>query len=228
MPRRFDLVIFDLGGVLVKAVRSSVEAHERAGLPFPPPSGPEFEARRAALPRQGNGTVHSAQYFTLFADASQGVYTAADVRRISDASVGEEHPGISRVFDALEAVDIDTAVLSNTNDAHWARLFPETPDQRESPTLVRARHRFASHLLGVEKPDPRAYRHVEHATRHPADRILFFDDLPDNVEGARGVGWTAELIDYTGDTAVQMLASLRRRGVVELLSASRADSRFTM
>ena len=215
MPRRFDLVVFDLGGVLVKAVRSWVEGHERAGLPFPPPSGPEFEARRAALPRQGNGTVDSARYFALFADASQGVYTAADVRRISDASLGGEYLGISRVFDALEAVSIDTAILSNTNDAHWARLFPQTPGEPEFPTLLRARHRFASHLLGVEKPDPRIYRHVERTTRHAADRILYFDDLPNNVEGARSVGWTAELIDYAGDTAAQMLASLRRRGVID-------------
>ena len=208
-------MVFDLDGVLVQAVRSFVEGHERAGLAFPPPSGPEFEARRAALPRRSDGTVDSTRYFTLFADASRGVYTAADVRRISDASLGGEYPGIRRVFDALEAVSIDTAVLSNTNDAHWARLFPETPDEPEFPTLVRARHRFASHLLGVEKPDPRAYRHVERATRHTADRILYFDDRPDFIEGALAVGWTAELVDHTGDTAAQMLTSLRCRGAVD-------------
>ena len=215
MLRRFDLVVFDLGGVLVQTVRSWVEAHERAGLPFPPPSGPEFEARVEALPRQGNGTVESARYFELFADASQGVYTAADVRRISDASMSGEYPGIGRVFDALEAVNTDTAVLSNTNDAHWARLFAQTPGEPEFPTLVRARHRFASHLLGVEKPDPRVFRHVERAPRHAADRILYFDHILENVEGARAVGWTADLIDYAGDPAAQMLASLRRRGVVD-------------
>ena len=194
---------------------TDVEAHESAGLPFPPPSGPEFEARLAALPRRGNDTVDSARYFAVFADASQGVYTAADVRRISDASLSGEYPGISRVFDALEAVSIDTAVLSNTNDEHWARLFAQTPGKPEFPTLVRARHRFASHLLGVEKPDPRAYRHVERATRHAADRILYFDDMLGNVEGARAVGWTAELIGHTGDPAAQMLASLRGRSVVD-------------
>jgi putative hydrolase of the HAD superfamily len=208
-------VVFDLGGVLVQAVRSFVEAHERAGLPFPPPSGPEFEARRAALPRRGTGAIDSERYFTLFASASQGVYTAADVRRISEASLVGEYPGIGSVFDALEAVSVESAALANTNDTHWASLFPQTPDEPKFPTLRRVRHRFASHLLGVEKPDSRAYRHVEHATGHVANCILFFDDRQENVEAARAVGWTAELIDYTGDTTAQLLASLRRHRVVD-------------
>ena len=215
MLRRFELVVFDLGGVLVKAVRTFVEGHERAGLPFPPASGFEFEARRAALPRQGTGAIDSERYFLLFADASQGVYTAADVRRISEASLVGEYSGIGSVFDALEAVSVESAVLSNTNDAHWASLFAQTPDEPRFPTLTRVRHRFASHLLRVEKPDPRAYHHVERATGHVADRILFFDDRQENVEGARAVGGTAELIDYTRDTTAQLLASLRQHGVVD-------------
>ena len=198
-----DLVVFDLGGVLVQIVRSWAEAHERAGLSFPPPSASEFEARRAALPRHDNGID------------DQGVYTAEDVRRMSDAWLIKEYPGISRVFDALKAACVDTAVLSNTNDAHWVRLYVQPQDEPEFPTLARAKHRFASHVLGVEKPDARAYRHVERVTGHSADRIMFFDDLLENIEGARAVGWTAELIDHTGDTASQMLASLRRRGIVD-------------
>ena len=77
----------------------------------------------AALPQRGNGSIDSARYFALLADASQGVCTAADVQRINDASLSGEYPDINRIFDTLEAVSIDTAVLSNTNDAHWARLF---------------------------------------------------------------------------------------------------------
>jgi putative hydrolase of the HAD superfamily len=184
MLNRFDLVVFDIGGVLVKAVRSFEEAHERAGLPFPLPGGPEFEAKRAALPRRGTGAIDSERYYMLFADASQGVYTAADVRKISEASLIGEYPGIGSVFDALKAVSVESAVFSNTNDAHWASLFARTPDEPNFPTLTRIRHRFASHILGVEKPDSRAYHHVERATGHSADRILFFDDRQENVEAA--------------------------------------------
>jgi glucose-1-phosphatase len=215
MQNRFELIVFDIGGVLVKAVRSFVEGHERAGLPFPPPSGPEFEAKRSLLPRRGIGAIDSERYYALFADASQGVYTEADVRKISEASLIEEYPGIGSVFDALEAISLESAVLCNTNDAHWAILFPQTPDEPRFPTLTRVQHRFASHILGVEKPDSRIYHHVESATGHTADRILFFDDREENVEAARTVGWTAELIDYTGDTTAQLLASLRQHGVID-------------
>ena len=75
--------------------------------------------------------------------------------------------------------------------------------------LLRARHRFASHLLGLVKPDPAIYRAVERETGHPGSRILFFDDLEANVRGAREVGWTGVRVDPRGDTAAQMLAALR-------------------
>ncbi len=168
-----------------------------------------------ALPRPGDGTIDSERFFELVADASEGVYAAADVRRISDAWLIGEYPGISHMFDALESLGIDTAVLSNTNDGHWARQFPQTRGGLEFPTLARVRHRFASHLLGVEKPDLRAYRHVGRAVGYAADRVLYFDDLLENVEGARAVGWTAELIDDTGDPAAQMLAHLRRYSLID-------------
>ena len=136
MLNRFELVVFDIGGVLVKTVQSFEEAHQHAGLPFPPPSGPKFEARRAALPRRGTGAIDSEKYYPLFADASQGIYTAGDVRRISEASLIEEYPGIGSVFDAIEAVSVETAVLGNTNDAHWASFFAQTPEEPKFPTLA--------------------------------------------------------------------------------------------
>jgi len=210
--RRIDLVVFDLGGVLVQAVQSWREAHQRAGLPGLPPSGPEFEARLAALPRRSTGAIDSERYFELFAEASAGVYSVADVRAIDAASLFGEYPGIDLIFDVLEAAAIDTAVLSDSNDAHWARLFPEVHRDAEFPTLLRARYRFGSHLLGVTKPDPRAYQQVERETVCRADRILFFDNAPANIRGANAVGWTAQLIDPAGDTATQILEWLQHYG----------------
>ncbi len=214
MYRRFDLVVFDIGGVLVQAVGSWTEAHARAGLQFPPPSGARLEERLARLPKRNIGSVDSERYYTLFAEASEGVYSISDVRRIDDASLIGEYQGVGRVFDALAVVSIDTALLSNSNDAHWARLFAAAPGEPEFPALLRARHRFGSHLLGVLKPDPRAYRHVEDVTGHSGDRILYFDDVLEYVEAARNVGWTAEVIDHTADTAAQIMAFLRQHGLV--------------
>jgi FMN phosphatase YigB (HAD superfamily) len=58
------------------------------------------------------------------------------------------------------------------------------------------------------------FKEVERDTGRSGDAILFFDDRTENVEGARACGWTAELIDYTGDTADQLLDLLRQHAVI--------------
>ena len=214
MPGPFDLVVFDVGGVLVQAGRTWLEDAERSGFHVSPAWLEQFGERVRALPRRTTGEIDSEHYFVLFAEASGGVYTPEDARRISNASLIAEYPGIGRVFDALEAANIPSAVLCNVNDEEWSRFFPDHPVEAEFPTLVRARSRFASHLMGLAKPDARVFREVERGTGCSGDAILFFDDRLENVEGARASGWTAELIDYTGDTAGQLLGLLRQYGVI--------------
>jgi putative hydrolase of the HAD superfamily len=213
MNPRFDLIVFDLGGVLVKAIDSLTEVHRLAGFPFAPPDAPAFEARLAEMPRRDNGAVNSKRYFELFSDASDGVYTVSDAELMSDAALIAEYPGIDSVFDMLDTAGVQSAALSNTNDAHWGHMFPSDNSEPEFPNLARLGHRFASHLLGVLKPDARAYRAVERQSGFSSEQILFFDDKQENVEAACRLGWTAERIDPTNDTASQILAILNRFGV---------------
>lgn len=46
-------------------------------------------------------------------------------------------------------------------------------------------------LTGVMKPDPRAFRGGAQALGLPAEQIMFLDDMPWNVDGARQAGMTA-------------------------------------
>ena len=46
-------------------------------------------------------------------------------------------------------------------------------------------------LTGVMKPDPAAFRGATEALGLPAEQIVFLDDMPWNVEGARQAGMTA-------------------------------------
>jgi 2-haloacid dehalogenase len=59
------------------------------------------------------------------------------------------------------------------------------------------------------KPDPEIYRrHTAGFGLEPA-ATLFFDDSMKNVEGARAVGWNAELFT----SAEQLREDLRRHGI---------------
>lgn len=80
------------------------------------------------------------------------------------------------------------AVLSNTNDAHWGRLMDEMG-------LAGVFHSyFASHQMGLVKPDKDVYEHVINALGVEPSKILFMDDNWINVETARASGMCAEQV----------------------------------
>ena len=51
-------------------------------------------------------------------------------------------------------------------------------------------------LTGVMKPDPRAFRRAAEALGLAPEQIVFLDDMPGNVEGARRVGMTAVRVPW--------------------------------
>jgi FMN phosphatase YigB (HAD superfamily) len=211
-----DIVVFDLGGVLVQIVRSWDEAHERAGYRAGGvPSTEAWTRERAALARAHQlGAITPEQWAEAAAKASGGVYTPDDVVRILEAWQWEEYPHVDRLVEVIEATGVATGALSNTNALHWSALRPEAGEPR-FPTVARLQHAHASHLLRLMKPEPDVYAAFEAETGFAGERIVFFDDLEENVLAARAAGWRAERIDYLGDTAEQMHGHLRRFGVLE-------------
>ena len=136
-----------------------------------------------------------------------GVWSADEIARVDAAWLLGEYPGTADLIHELHAADIDTACLSNTSHDHWGPL-------RAYANVGALRHQHASHLLGLVKPDEAIYRRFESLVgREPGD-IVFFDDLPENVEAARRFGWDAIAVDHTGDTAAQIRAALSHRGVL--------------
>lgn len=208
MTQRINLVVFDLGGVLVQAGRSWTEAALALGFTMDPAWLSDFELRLSLVPRRGRGELSSEEYFERFAEVSGGMFSVADARNISHASLAGEYPGISEVFDRLEAAGIDSAALSNTSDDHWDRLFPSNGGAVEFPTLARIKYRLASHLLGIEKPDRRAYLAIEEVCGRSGASVLYFDDKAENLAPAKELGWQAVLIDHLGDPARQLLEAL--------------------
>ena len=75
---------------------------------------------------------------------------------ILDAWISDEYPGWSDVVDRLERSGVETALLSNTNAFHWEYLVPEGSKAGRYPAIGRLRHRFASHQLGMVKPNPQS------------------------------------------------------------------------
>jgi FMN phosphatase YigB (HAD superfamily) len=219
--RKTSFVVFDLGGVIVRIARSWAEGCRAAGLPVRAPEQMGADgmiARRRELSRAyQEGRVSCDEYCRLVAESTDGHYTPEEIRRVHDAWTMGEYPGVHELVHEIRAAGVLTGVLSNTNHSHWVRLVPPpdhpAPEYR-TPRLVD--HPHASHLLGLSKPGLEIYRRFTEITgyRGREEEIIFFDDLEENVQAARAVGWQAEWIDHAGDTAAQMRAHLVRRGVL--------------
>ena len=92
-------------------------------------------------------------------------------------------------------------VYSNTNRAHVA-YFTEV----HAPTLKPFRELYYSSTIGHRKPDAAGFDHVVKAIGAPASRIVFFDDLVDNVEAAQACGLKAVHVQSSRDVADALTA----------------------
>jgi putative hydrolase of the HAD superfamily len=119
-------------------------------------------------------------------------------------------PGIMSLLQ-LAAKKYPLYAFSNTNAAHLLHL-----NELFEVIFRNFRQVFASTEIGLCKPEAAAYDYVVEAIGIPADRILFFDDLIDNVEAARARGLKAVLVKTSTDVA----DTLRKLGIGEQVTSS--------
>ena len=84
--------------------------------------------------------------------------------------------------------------FTNSNPTHkstWERLYAN--DLKPFDAI------FVSSDLGYRKPDPEAFRFVARNMGFEPREVLFFDDSPGNVEGARTAGMQAVMVHSIAD-----------------------------
>jgi glucose-1-phosphatase len=96
--------------------------------------------------------------------------------------------------------------FSNTNPTHWAHL-----SSHYSEVLSVFQKVFTSFELKKRKPHKEAFEVVIKEIGVNAENILFFDDLLENVEGARAAGLQAVHVQSIADTreALEYLPTMR-------------------
>lgn len=206
-------VCFDWGGVILRFCRSFEEGVRAAGLDLREGaiSREAILARRGLANRYSKGEITTADFLEEACRATSGIYSVAELERVNHAWLIEEYPGVDSIVDELNSLPhIETALLSNTTEIHWQRQRPHRSlSIPHFPTAGKLRHRHASHLLGLLKPDDAIYAAFERETGFKGPSIVFFDDLEENVRAARARDWRAIQIDHTADTASQIRAALR-------------------
>jgi FMN phosphatase YigB (HAD superfamily) len=182
---------------------------------------PSVSARRRELASlHATGRISIDEWAAGTSAALQGVYTPDELKRAHHALSRDQNPGALELVDELHSAGAATACLSNTSHTHWIRLVHRDGDRPlqgppEYPAVVRLQQHFASHLLGLAKPDDAIYARFEELTALGPSEILFFDDREENVAAARRRGWHAEPVVASHlDPVTQIRQHLSRRGIV--------------
>jgi len=194
-PGAADALLFDLGRVVLDIDFSRAFACWGAHAAC----APEKLVGRLALGelnhRHERGEISDAEYFAGQC-AAMGI-TLSDAQFLEgwNAIFAGEMPGIAPLL-ARAAKRLPLYAFSNTNRAHVEHF-----SDAYAGVLGHFREIFLSSTIGLRKPDAAAYDHVVQAIGVPAGRIVFFDDLAENIEGARARGLTAVHVTSPDDVA---------------------------
>ncbi|MEM9416403.1 MAG: HAD-IA family hydrolase [Planctomycetota bacterium] len=208
---RIQLVVFDLGGVLIRLASSWRDAFEHAGVAYP--AAMDEEPTRTRL----RELVHLEEpgklgVYGFFEQAGPLVgITPEQLVQVSDAYLRGAFPGVETLLDDLAAAPVQTACLSNTNHNHWKDLA--NPDHPNGLPLQLLDYRFASQLIGHRKPDAGIYQHLEENTGIEPNNILFFDDRQDNIQAAALRGWNTHRVEHPTDTVPEIRSVLQQYNV---------------
>ena len=185
-PGSADALLFDLGRVVLDIDFSKAIACW-AGH-----AGCKPEAIVACFVRDSEayrlyevGKISDEDYFaSLRASLGIGISDAQFLEGWNAIFAGEM-PDIAELLPRA-AKRMPLYAFSNTNRPHVDHFSKEY-----AGLLGHFRELYLSSSIGLRKPDAAAFDHVVAAIGVPARRIVFFDDLAENVEGARARGLTA-------------------------------------
>ena len=208
-----ELVVFDLGRVLVRICDDWMQACASAGVKL---ELAQIDAEKLLSMRAAVHKVETNELsFDAFADQVAKLLgaTKEQIRNASAAFSLGLYEGVEPLLEQLHDAGIATACLSNTNEHHWAFLADATHPSYFP--LAKLKHHFASHLIQARKPAPAIYEHLEKETGVAGPSILFFDDLQENIDAALKRGWTAIWINpELNDPLSQIRSALARYRVL--------------
>jgi HAD superfamily hydrolase (TIGR01549 family) len=201
-PGAADALLFDLGRVVLDVDFSKVVAcwAGHAGCE-PAQLAGRFSWRDKFYQQHERGEISDGEFFAALRNLLGVELSDAQFLEGWNAIFAGEMPGIAPLL-ARAAERVPLYAFSNTNSAHVEHFSVVHAD-----VLGHFREIFLSSAIGLRKPDAAAYDHVVKAIGVPAHRIVFFDDLAENIEGARARGLTAVHVTSPDDVA-QALAAL--------------------
>ncbi|MCI5043187.1 MAG: HAD-IA family hydrolase [Aquisalinus sp.] len=165
------ILLFDLGGVLIRLrIAESLTALSPLNLDW---EGIKSILLENPMIRQFEcGQCSRAAFAESFIRDLQLDMTAeAFLAEMATWPVGFFDGALDLLGDLRQSYSVNC--FSNTNEVHWQQHWADQFD-----------HPFASHLIGLAKPDPAAFEYVLQKLGAAPEDVWFFDDSRANVAAA--------------------------------------------
>ena len=177
---KIDVLLFDLGGVLVEfsGVRDlAVLLQGRLS------ESEIMEQMSRYLPSEqfGLGKLSSRDFGERFVRDWNIELSPEDFLREFQSWSKRLLPGTVELL-ALLRPQFRLAALSNSNELHWERNINDLGITGLFEVAI------SSHQVGLYKPDPQMYLTALNRLGVSPDRVMFFDDVPANVTAASALG----------------------------------------
>lgn len=195
--------VFDFGGVISV---SPMPKWERTFFPYCRSIGLDPAVVLAGFRRyrrlwDGDLITFAEMYAKIFADAGLPPPTPeqlAAIERLDKHSwVDELRDDTLELMRRLKAAGHRLGILSNmSSDFHRDCFSPRCARYRELADVE-----VISGFEHLYKPDPAIYAVAAERMGLRPEQLMFYDDFPENVEGARACGWQAELYPERIDPA---------------------------
>lgn len=175
-----EALLFDLGNVLIEIDFGRALAH------WAKFSTLSLEALRAtfgpdeAYERHERGELQATDYF---AHLRAKLRLDATDRQIEEGWNAIFAGEITASLAAVRATRLPRHLLTNSNQTHYAYWR-----KRFASTVEGFGHTFESSTIGHRKPEQKLFDHVTRTLDLRPQQILFFDDLEENIAGARQAG----------------------------------------
>lgn len=199
MNSGIEAVVFDFGGVLtLQPLDSHVESLRALCGLNRSTFDLEYRRQRSDYDR---GTIDSREYWSRVMDSGAGHVDPEVLRCLFE----EDTAGWTRINDQvlnwafrLQEAGMRTGILSNMPRDILKRIGTRFQ------WFDRFEVRIFSCDLGVNKPEAEIYRVCLDALQLEAGKVLFLDDIPQNVKGAERIGFRTVLFQSYDDALSQI------------------------
>ena len=182
-PGSADALLFDLGRVVIDIDFGKALACWAGHAGCEPARSCRRDFVRGEIyQRHETGRISDAEFFAALRTRSASTCPMPSCSKAGTRSSPAKCPASLPLL-ARAAKRLPLYAFSNTNQPHVEHFSKPMPI-----VLGHFREIFLSSTIGLRKPDAAAYDHVVKAIGVPAERIVFFDDLAENIEGARARG----------------------------------------